>query len=1076
MTDTIFFFGEWQVSPQSNRLSRGSISRQLEPKAMEVLLYLCHRPGDVVSSDDLLDACWPGLETGDNPLHKTIAQLRRALDDSATAPQFIETIRRRGYRTLAQVSFPSGDEQSVDEVVWQSGSPFPGLRPFSAKDAGVFFGRREQINGVLENIHRQVRSGRGLCLLLGPSGSGKTSLIHAGILPNLSTPQGVNGIGLVSSAAMDMADVAPGALLLELASAMLDWESGDKPVFDGDSADTLAAKLAEGGATIAVTLQLALPSGRWEKPRFALVVDRLEVLLSSPAFDEASRSQFLALLDSLSRSGAVLVLCACRNDFYPQVVSRSVLMAGKGNGAHFDLEPPSRQALLQMIRLPAAAAGLSWEFDSDSALGLDEILCREAAASPDALPMLQYLLQALYLARGDDNQLKLEVYQRLGGIEGAIGRAADEAIADLSASTREALPGVLARLVTLKEDELSVTSRSARYSELATDAERKLVQALVDSRLFVSHLDGAEPSFSVAHEALLRRWRRAASWIEEHRRLLALKARVFHQALRWQRSGRERDYLLGSGKPVLEARQLLADNQLILDEQSRDYIQASLARDIRRGWIKRGTVALLTLLTFVSVVMGIKSMQAERQATERRLAAEDLLGFMVGQFADRLRSIGRMDLLDGVSNKALDYFSAPDAGLSEAALFRHGQTLEAMGEVAYSREKPDEARAALLAARDKLLPLRGRDVPQLELYKTLGANAFWLGQLEYDKSDWEAAKPWLTAYLEHSEAMLALAPDSRDAMLELSYAENSLGSLAMKLQDYATAQQRFESSLILKQKLLADTPDDGQLIADLADTESWLASAALATGDIKTALALHQHIEAVLGSSNEAYVLDRLSHSQANLVLLYQVLGDIDGAQQALGRALAKRLDTLASDPENLSWRYDLLNLKLHGLELGLYATSKSAMESFYQSLQLDAAALSEGKQQQLDAHYHLAAASQLLRWGDIAASKDATEKATAVFNVLAGASPDDLKVQIQLSEAELMLMKLSQRGKSNIEVMELCRRVKMRLYPLSQTSKEPRIVRPLVQALECLGEKSQAESLKSPLVAQGVNFESSVF
>jgi DNA-binding winged helix-turn-helix (wHTH) protein len=386
MTDTIFFFGEWQVSPQSNRLSRGSISRQLEPKAMEVLLYLCHRPGDVVSSDDLLDACWTGLETGDNPLHKTIAQLRRALDDSATAPQFIETIRRRGYRTLAQVSFPSGDEQSVDEVVWQSGSPFPGLRPFSAKDAGVFFGRREQINGVLENIHRQVRSGRGLCLLLGPSGSGKTSLIHAGILPNLSTPQGVNGIGLVSSAAMDMADVAPGALLLELASAMLDWESGDKPVFDGDSADTLAAKLAEGGATIAVTLQLALPSGRWEKPRFALVVDRLEVLLSSPAFDEASRSQFLALLDSLSRSGAVLVLCACRNDFYPQVVSRSVLMAGKGNGAHFDLEPPSRQALLQMIRLPAAAAGLSWEFDSDSALGLDEILCHAAIPAAGALP------------------------------------------------------------------------------------------------------------------------------------------------------------------------------------------------------------------------------------------------------------------------------------------------------------------------------------------------------------------------------------------------------------------------------------------------------------------------------------------------------------------------------------------------------------------------------------------------------------------------------------------------------------------------------------------------------------------
>lgn len=1071
MTDTIFFFGEWQVSPQSNRLSRGSISRQLEPKAMEVLLYLCHRPGEVVSSDDLLDACWRGLETGDNPLHKTIAQLRRALDDSATAPQFIETIRRRGYRTLAQVSFPSGDEQSVDEVVWQSGSPFPGLRPFSAKDAGVFFGRREQINGVLENIHRQVRSGRGLCLLLGPSGSGKTSLIHAGILPNLSTPQGVNGIGLVSSAAMDMADVAPGALLLELASAMLDWESGDKPVFDGDSADTLAAKLAEGGATIALTLQSALPSGRWEKPRFALVVDRLEVLLSSPAFNEASRSQFLALLDSLSRSGAVLVLCACRNDFYPQVVSRSVLMAGKGNGAHFDLEPPSRQALLQMIRLPAAAAGLGWEFDNDSALGLDEILCREAAASPDALPMLQYLLQALYLARGDDNQLKLEVYQRLGGIEGAIGRAADEAIADLSASTREALPGVLARLVTLKEDELSVTSRSARYSELATDAERKLVQALVDSRLFVSHLDGAEPSFSVAHEALLRRWRRAASWIEEHRRLLALKARVFHQALRWQRSGRERDYLLGPGKPVLEARQLLADNQLILDEQSRDYIQASLARDVRRGWIKRGTVALLTLLTFVSVVMGIKSMQAERQATERRLAAEDLLGFMVGQFADRLRSIGRMDLLDGVSNKALDYFSAPDAGLSEAALFRHGQTLEAMGEVAYSRGKPDEAKAALLAARNKLLPLQGKDVPQLELLKTLGANAFWLGQLEYDKSDWAAVQPWFSAYLEHSEAMLALAPESKDALLELSYAENSLGSLAMKLQDYATAQQRFESSLILKQKLLADTPDDGQLIADLADTESWLASAALAIGDVQKALMLHRDIEAVLGQTKEAYALDRLSHSQIKLSRLLGWLGDEEERRSALLRAYQIRHDALVTDPDNKWWQFDLLLIELHQLEFGITAHSVDEIDSVWRQIEQKAKPLTTEKKQRLNQLYLLSAAKRLLTLGAYSQAELKASQAVKAFSASMMEASDDFEERVRLSEAELVWL----RSRAAIGVSEpsvtVCTSIKERLAEVVAKSKDPVFVRPYVMALECLGDVENARVLKGPLVAQGVIF-----
>lgn len=1072
MTETIFFFGDWQVSPQSNRVSRGSISRQLEPKAMEVLLYLCQRQGEVVSSDELLDACWAGLETGDNPLHKTIAVLRRALDDSASNPQFIETLRRRGYRTLAPVSFPSGHEQGAAEGVWQAGSPFPGLRPFGSQDADVFFGRREQINTLLENIHRQVRSGRGLCLLLGPSGSGKTSLIHAGILPNLSTPQGVNGIGLVSSAGLDMADVASGALMLELASAMLDWEVDDKPVFEGESADSLALMFGENSESVTGRLLAALPSGRWEKPRFALVVDRLEVLLSSPAFDETDRSAFLALLDTFSRSGAVLVLCACRNDFYPLVVSHNVLMTGKGNGAHFDLEPPSRQSLLQMIRLPAAAAGLSWEYDKDNALGLDELLCREAAESPDALPMLQYLLQALYLARDESNQLKLDVYHRLGGIEGAIGRAADETIAELSASTRDALPGVLARLVTLKEDELSVTSRSARYSELSTEDERRLVQALVDSRLFVSHLDGAEPSFSVAHEALLRRWRRASRWIEEHRQLLALQSRLFHQASRWHGAGRERDYLLGPGKPMLEARQLLQHRQLVLDAQSREFIQASLARDVRRSWIKRGTVALLGVLTLISVVMGVRSMQAERLATERRLAAEDLLGFMVGQFADRLRSIGRMDLLDGVSNKALDYFSTPDASLSVAALFRHGQTLEAMGEVAYSREKPDEARAALLAARDKLLPLRGRDVPQLELYKTLGANSFWLGQIEYDNNNWEEVKIWFGAYLEYSEAMVKLAPESRDARLELSYAENSLGSLALKLQDYPLAQQMFEASLALKLQLLSDAPDDGQLIADVADTQSWLASAAMATGNIPLAVQLHTDIGTLLGRSSEAYALDRLSHSQANLARLYEWLGNNDAARDAILRAKAIRIQALAKDPGNQSWRYDLLIIGLHEIELGMAASSETELDASRQLLSAEAESLSAQRQQKFAELYPLAAGRRLLQLGHFAAAEAMAEQAIVVLSAGAAQESDDWEDKARMADAELLLAQSqSAQGKGETR-LAMCQSVKTRLAPVIAVSRAPRFVRPYVMALECLGQTDAADALKGPLAAQGGRFQ----
>ena len=92
-------------------------------------------------------------------------------------------------------------------------------------------------------------------------------------------------------------------------------------------------------------------------------------------------------------------------------------MAAKANGAHYDLTPPNRQELQQIIRLPALTANLTFSHDPQTKTPLDEILCADTANNPDALPMLQYTLQELYLQRSDNNELLHSVYEKLGGIE-----------------------------------------------------------------------------------------------------------------------------------------------------------------------------------------------------------------------------------------------------------------------------------------------------------------------------------------------------------------------------------------------------------------------------------------------------------------------------------------------------------------------------------------------------------------------------------------------------------------------------------------------------------------------------------
>jgi DNA-binding winged helix-turn-helix (wHTH) protein len=109
MTPTGFRLGEFVVEPATDRLVHVDTGARidLEPKTMDVLVALAERTDEVVSSATLIECVWHGRPMGDNPVYKAVAKLRRALHDEATAPRYIETIPRKGYRLLvAPVAVP----------------------------------------------------------------------------------------------------------------------------------------------------------------------------------------------------------------------------------------------------------------------------------------------------------------------------------------------------------------------------------------------------------------------------------------------------------------------------------------------------------------------------------------------------------------------------------------------------------------------------------------------------------------------------------------------------------------------------------------------------------------------------------------------------------------------------------------------------------------------------------------------------------------------------------------------------------------------------------------------------------
>ncbi len=97
-----FVLGDWLVEPQLNRITGPAGSHGLEPKLMDLLVVLSSEPGRVYTRNELLDRVWGEIVVGEEVLTRGVSELRRLLGDDPRSPRYIETIRKGGYRVVAE--------------------------------------------------------------------------------------------------------------------------------------------------------------------------------------------------------------------------------------------------------------------------------------------------------------------------------------------------------------------------------------------------------------------------------------------------------------------------------------------------------------------------------------------------------------------------------------------------------------------------------------------------------------------------------------------------------------------------------------------------------------------------------------------------------------------------------------------------------------------------------------------------------------------------------------------------------------------------------------------------------------
>jgi Tol biopolymer transport system component/DNA-binding winged helix-turn-helix (wHTH) protein len=259
-------FKDVEIDTSAMRVTRGGEPVALEPRAFDLLVYLAGRPGQLVEKEVLIRDVWRGTAVTDNAITRVIAQIRRAIGDTAHEPRFIETVPTRGYRFVAPLEATEGS--SVGTASGPGSEPVP---PVAARVVDPHGGVASEDRG------RRALVGLAAMLLLGGAaaagwwltrGSGRVdSTLSAADLPfsasfptQLTVSSGLDLFPAVSPDGMAVAYASDRTGRFEIVVRALGAAGGER-LLTGDGLQNVQPAWSPDGQFIAYHARV--PGGIW---------------------------------------------------------------------------------------------------------------------------------------------------------------------------------------------------------------------------------------------------------------------------------------------------------------------------------------------------------------------------------------------------------------------------------------------------------------------------------------------------------------------------------------------------------------------------------------------------------------------------------------------------------------------------------------------------------------------------------------------------------------------------------------------------------------------------------------------
>ncbi len=359
-------------------------------------------------------------------------------------------------------------------------------------------------------------------------------------------------------------------------------------------------------------------------------------------------------------------------------------------------------------------------------------------------------------------------------------------------------------------------------------------------------------------------------------------------------------------------------------------LDALIQRDAQRK-IRRVTAITLGAITamLIMAVMTAYALSARNEAKRQRAEAEDLVEYMVTDLHEKLKGVGRLDIMAAVNQRALEHYGDAHnlANLPADSLERRARVLHAMGE---GDEKHGDLISALLRwqeAHRTTAALLAQDSNNPDRIFAHAQSEYWLGYagLKMDQRD-KAQTHWLN-YKHLADKLYNLAPNQKRSLQEIGFAEGDLCTLALKVPiNIALGNAACINALTDMQKIYDSDKNNHKSLENLINRHAYLAkyyelvpqlNLALQHRKLQLSLAQKLH-DSDLKNMDWIAILAIAKLANANTMLDFPSRNYNEQIKELVIDAQVMRKQIIDNDPENrwlsdMMHKFDKIKYKLKG-------------------------------------------------------------------------------------------------------------------------------------------------------------------